>query len=118
MNLLGGAGQGVMLPTRQHDCQLHACTLHPEFLGRRRKRTLPFYLEDLKRLRILVNIIACLYDRAALLKGSAFSLMALPSSLMQGGDILLVWGDSCATAHSSLGLKTGLKRADTRVYLT
>ena len=90
MNLSGGAGQGVMLPTRQHDCQLHACTLHPGFLGRRRKRTLPFYLEDLKRLRVLV--IACLHDRAALFKGTAFSLMALPSSLMQSGDILSCLG--------------------------
>ena len=88
MNLSGGAGQGVMLPTRQHDCQPHACTLHPGSLGRRRERTLPFYLEDLKRLRV---IIACLHDRAALLKGSAFSLMALPSSL-QRSDILLCLG--------------------------
>ena len=89
MNLSGGAGQGVMLTSRQHDCQPHACTSHPGFLGRRRERTLPFYLEDLKRLRVL---IACLYDRAALLKGSAFFLMALPSSLMQISDILLCLG--------------------------
>ena len=90
MNLSGGAGQGVMLPSRQHDCQPHACTSHPGFLGRRRERTLPFYLEDLKRLRVL--LIACLHDRAALLKGSALFLMALPSSLMQRSHILLCLG--------------------------
>ena len=79
MNLSGGAGQGVMLPTRQHDCHLHACTLRPGFLGRRRERTLPFYWEDLKRLQVL--IIACL--DSALLEGQSFF------SVMQRGGILL-----------------------------
>ena len=43
MNLSGGAGQGVMLPTRQHDFHLHACTLRLGFLSRRRER-IPSFL--------------------------------------------------------------------------